>query len=71
MSHNVAGDAIYAFGELQLCGIEFIVIQLRLVAIRRLFPHENIAQIDGLEEAYDQLLELTRFGDIIIQLPGY
>jgi hypothetical protein len=66
LSHNVAGDALFAFGEFQLRVIEHIVIQMKLLAIRRLFPHENTTDI-YIEEAYDILLELTR----LVGVPCY
>jgi hypothetical protein len=57
----LSGKGIRAVGKLQLQGMEWIVIQTKFANFRRLFPHKNETSAAGLEEAYDELLELTRF----------
>lgn len=57
----LSGRGIRAVGKLQLRGMEWIVLQAKFANFRRLFPHKDETTAVGLEEAYDDILELTRF----------
>ncbi|KAG6911430.1 hypothetical protein DXG01_016527 [Tephrocybe rancida] len=64
----LSGKAILALGKATLRGAEFIIIRRRLNAIAGKFPLPDTVNIKGLEEMYDDLLELSRLhlyaGDI-------
>lgn len=47
-------------GRLVLKGYKRIVIERKLAAARTVLPHADDEDIEGLEVAYDELLDLTR-----------
>ena len=47
-------------GRLVLKGYERILIERKFAAARVIFPHTDDEDIEGLEAAYDELLNLTR-----------
>ncbi|ESK86513.1 hypothetical protein Moror_9833 [Moniliophthora roreri MCA 2997] len=56
----LAGKAIYMLGKATLKGVDRIIIYRRLSAISSRFPHKNSAEIRGIQQAYYDLLELSR-----------
>jgi hypothetical protein len=59
---------------LQACGrfawrvVERIYIEHRLSVARAFFPHEDAATSQNLDVVYEELLELTRYGKMLIAL---
>ncbi|KAG6866890.1 hypothetical protein C0993_007368 [Termitomyces sp. T159_Od127] len=56
----LSGKAILALGKLTLRGAEFVIIRRRLHAIANKFPIADAAYFEGIEQMYDDLLELSR-----------
>jgi hypothetical protein len=54
------GNGLCAFGKMALSGYRGIVVRRRLQAISSKMPHPDNAIIQGLEEMYGDLLELSR-----------
>ncbi|KAI3598420.1 hypothetical protein WG66_000696 [Moniliophthora roreri] len=57
---SLAGKAIYKLGKATIKGVEQIIISRRLFVISNHFPHENRAEIHGIQQMYADLLELSR-----------
>ena len=57
---SLSGKGILAFGRLILRGVEWVIIPQKLRVARSLFPHTDHATFEGIEQVYDDLLELTR-----------
>lgn len=58
---SLSAKGIRAVGKWQLRGLEWIIIRRKLASFRRIFPHTNNGVNDNLEDAYDAVLELTRY----------
>lgn len=58
---EISGRAILALGKVALRGAEYIIIRRRLDTISAKFPHHNADRIPGIEQMYDDILELSRF----------
>jgi hypothetical protein len=58
---ELSGKAILALGRVTLRGAEYVIIRRRLEAISAKFPHLNVDQTPGIEQMYDDVLELSRF----------
>lgn len=58
---EISGRAILALGKFTLRGAEYLVIRRRLDTISANFPHRNANQITGIEQMYNDILELSRF----------
>jgi hypothetical protein len=58
---ELSGRAILALGKVTLRGAEYVIIRRRLEVISVKFPHLNVDRIPGIEQMYDDVLELSRF----------
>ncbi|KAF9463090.1 hypothetical protein BDZ94DRAFT_1260035 [Collybia nuda] len=58
----MSGKAILALGKATLRGAEYIIIRSRLQVIASKLPCEDTAYVAGIEEIYDDVLELSRRG---------
>jgi hypothetical protein len=56
----LSGKVILALGKLTLRGADYLIIRRRLHVISSNFPHSNETNIKGLEQMYDDILELSR-----------
>ncbi|KAG7097550.1 hypothetical protein E1B28_004888 [Marasmius oreades] len=61
---SLAGKAIYRLGKITLKGVEQVAIYRRLSAISFYFPHDHrdSSNVNGIEQMYLDLLELSRPG---------
>jgi hypothetical protein len=57
---ELSGRAILALGKVTLRGAEYVIIRGRLEFISAKLPHLNVDQIPGIEQMYDDVLELSR-----------
>lgn len=59
---TVMGRLLLGFGEAVKGGIDSMIIRRRLVTIRNRFPHKDseVTSFKNMEQAYDDLLELSR-----------
>ncbi|KAG7097527.1 hypothetical protein E1B28_004870 [Marasmius oreades] len=57
---SVAGKAIYRLGKITLKGVEQVAIYRRLSTISSHFPHWDSSNVNGIEQMYIDLLELSR-----------
>ncbi|KAF9260834.1 hypothetical protein L218DRAFT_962170 [Marasmius fiardii PR-910] len=57
---SLAGKAIYRLGKITLKGVEQVAIYRRLSAIYSHFPHLDSSFVNGIEQMYLDLLELSR-----------
>jgi hypothetical protein len=57
---TTSGRAIQAVGEFVLRGVETIIVRRRIASVLKIFPHNNELNSDGLEKAYDDVLEISR-----------
>jgi hypothetical protein len=64
---SITAKGIRAVGKLQLRAAEWIVIQRNLAELRRLFPHNDDDVNDRRQEAYDTVLELTRYFTLLFR----
>lgn len=60
----LSGKAILALGKGTLRVAEHILIRRRLSVISSKFPHKNDTRLEGINQMYDDLLELSRYGGI-------
>lgn len=68
---EISGRAILALGKVTLRGAEYVIIRRRLDAISAKFPHANGDRIPGIEQMYDDILELSRFvHHVLVAIPS-
>ncbi|KAF9466981.1 hypothetical protein BDZ94DRAFT_95506 [Collybia nuda] len=58
----ISGRAILALGNFTLRGAEYVIIRRRLNTIASNFPHRNTCHIQGIDQMYRDILELSRRG---------
>ncbi|KAG7097548.1 hypothetical protein E1B28_004886 [Marasmius oreades] len=57
---SLSGKAIYKLGKITLKGVEQVAIYRRLSTISFYFPHRDSTYVNGIEQMYLDLLELSR-----------
>jgi hypothetical protein len=60
-----SGRAVYAVGEAALRGFENLAIRRKLRIISSTFPHDNAVVTKNMEAIYSDVLELSRFSELL------
>lgn len=63
---SLTGNVAYAFGEATLRGAENLVIRRKLRITKSLFPHENGTVNKDVDAVYNDILEFSRYGSLLM-----